>query len=84
MHGWHFHHLGRDEKPFDPRLILRSFQFIKPHTHRMVAGVVLVSIAIATDLAGPYLLKVAIDTNLAHGDYQGLTASVGRARHRLE
>jgi ATP-binding cassette subfamily B multidrug efflux pump len=62
-------------KGFDPHIAARLLQLLQPYAIQIFASVALMLVASALSLAGPYLLKVAIDTNIAGGDFPGLTAT---------
>ena len=62
--------LGR---AFDRRLTARLWAAARPH-HRLVwSSMVLFPVVALVELAQPYLLKVAIDDHILHGDWIGLT-----------
>jgi ATP-binding cassette subfamily B multidrug efflux pump len=58
---------------FDPRITLRLLAFLKPYWRQMVAAFGLMLVTTLLTLATPYLIKVAIDRYIAHGDMPGLT-----------
>lgn len=60
-------------RAFDRRIALRLLGFLRPYRRQMVAALALMLVASALSLATPYLVKVAIDTNIAQGDLPGLT-----------
>jgi ATP-binding cassette subfamily B protein len=73
MHGHHVH--IDDEilgKAYDTRLVVRLLGYLAPY--RGLIGLALVCLAghTAAQLAGPYLLKVAIDQHVAARDLAGL------------
>ncbi|MBN1262035.1 MAG: ABC transporter ATP-binding protein, partial [Anaerolineae bacterium] len=59
-------------KAFDWRITARLLAFLRPHWQRMVAAFVLMLAGSGLSLAIPYLIKVAIDENIAGGDLAGL------------
>ncbi|MEJ5198404.1 MAG: ABC transporter ATP-binding protein, partial [Anaerolineae bacterium] len=64
---------GRDEThPFDPQVALRLLAFVRPYWRQMAAALLLMFVASLLTLATPYLIKVAIDQNIAQGDLAGL------------
>ena len=63
-----------DGKAFDRRVALRLLAFLQPYKGRMAVTFGLMLAESAFSLAAPYLIKVAIDTHIAHGD----AASLGR------
>jgi ATP-binding cassette subfamily B multidrug efflux pump len=65
---------GTDDKhTFDPRITLRLLAFLKPYWRQMAAAFGLMLVTTLLTLATPYLIKVAIDRYIAHGDMPGLT-----------
>jgi len=50
----------------------RLWALVSPHTARLVLATALMFVASASNLAGPYLLKLAIDNNIAQKDLDGL------------
>ncbi|MFL5802329.1 MAG: ABC transporter ATP-binding protein [Roseiflexaceae bacterium] len=65
---------GEDAKgrAFDRRIVVRLLGFVRPYWRRMSAALALTLIAAALTLTTPYLVKVAIDQYIAHGDAAGL------------
>ena len=61
-----------DGKPFDRRVLLRLLAFLKPYWRRLVLALVATLAASGLSLLAPYLIKVAIDTNISAGDLPGL------------
>jgi ATP-binding cassette subfamily B multidrug efflux pump len=65
---------GADAKhTLDPRIALRLLAFLQPHWQQMVAAFGLMLVTTLLTLATPFLIKVAIDRHIAHGDMRGLT-----------
>src|SRR5579859_2197695 len=65
---------SKDEgKAFDERVVRRLFAYLKPYTGRLLLAVATAIVASSMGLAGPYLIKVAIDDKIAHRDVPGLT-----------
>lgn len=62
-----------DKHTFDPRITLRLLAFLKPYWRQMAAAFGLMLITTLLTLTTPYLIKVAIDRYIAHGDMPGLT-----------
>jgi ABC-type multidrug transport system fused ATPase/permease subunit len=58
---------------FDLRIILRLLAYVGPYWRRMTLALVLMLVATALTLLTPYLIKVAIDGPIAHGDVAGLS-----------
>jgi ABC-type multidrug transport system fused ATPase/permease subunit len=65
---------GGEGKAFSRRIFLRLLAFLRPHRSRMVAAFLLMLVASGLSLVAPYLVKVAIDQHIAHGD----AAALGR------
>lgn len=64
---------GGDETPaFDPQVARRLLTLLHPHWKRMTLAFVLMLGATALTLLTPYLIKIAIDQNIAQGDTAGL------------
>jgi ATP-binding cassette subfamily B multidrug efflux pump len=62
--------LGR---AYDRRLMRRLWAFVGVYRGTLVASAVLFPVAAAVDLVQPYLVKVAIDDHIVHGDWPGLS-----------
>ncbi len=60
-------------RAFDRRIALRLLNFLRPYRRQMAAALALMLVTSLLSLATPYLVKVAIDTNIAQGDLPGLT-----------
>lgn len=56
----------------DWRILGRLGAFVRPQLPSLSAGVALMALASAAKLAGPYLIKLAIDGPIARGDAAGL------------
>jgi ABC-type multidrug transport system fused ATPase/permease subunit len=69
------HRFGQEAeaRPFDPRLLLRLLVYVRPYWRRMVLALFFTLAGAALTLATPYLVKVAIDQNIAAGDTAGLS-----------
>ena len=76
IHMLHSFGDGTGGKAFDLRVAARLFQFVRPYSRRIVLSILLMLVASALNIAGPFLLKVAIDTNIAGRDAAGLTRTV--------
>lgn len=57
---------------FDPQIVIRLLTFVRPYKGRMALAFVLMLIASALTLLTPYLVKVAIDEHITHGNLAGL------------
>ncbi len=62
----------QDGQAFNGRVALRLLAYLRPHRLRMAAAFGLMLTASALTLTAPYLMKVAIDQNMAQGDVSGL------------
>lgn len=56
----------------DPRLYRRMWAFVRPHRHRLLLAVILMVLGALANLAGPYLLKLALDRQIPARDWAGL------------
>jgi len=59
-------------KVYDSKLMKRLLSYVKPYKVWVAASVVLLLIASAAELAGPYLIKLGIDSYISAGDKRGL------------
>lgn len=69
-------HFQEDEilgKAYDARLMRRLLRYLRPYRPAVVVSVVLLLLAAAADLVGPYFVKVAIDRYIRNGDLAGVT-----------
>ncbi len=66
--------LGR---AYDARLMRRLLGFLAPYKLQVVVAVLFVLAAAGLQILGPYLIKVAIDDTIAHGDMPGLARIAG-------
>ncbi|MBI5956216.1 MAG: ABC transporter ATP-binding protein, partial [Chloroflexi bacterium] len=64
------------KEAISPRVALRLLTYMGPHLGQVAAAIGLMLVASAMTLAGPYLLKVAVDTYIARGDQAGLNLVV--------
>ena len=62
-----------DGRAFDRRIALRLLGFLRPYWRQMAGALALMLVTSLLSLATPYLVKVAIDGNIAQGDLPGLT-----------
>ncbi len=76
---WGFHNSGgSDEKaPFNWRTLMRLLGYTRSQRGHLVAGATLSLIVAALTLAGPYLIKVAVDQDITKGDVHGLLVVAG-------
>ncbi len=65
---------GREEsgRLFDWRVIRRMLAFLRPYRRRMMLAFVFMLAGSGLTLLTPYLMKTAIDNNIAQGDQEGL------------
>ncbi|HEU4454770.1 MAG TPA: ABC transporter ATP-binding protein [Longimicrobium sp.] len=57
-----------DDKPYDVRLMRRLLSYLRPYRARVALAVLLLFLAAALELIGPYLVKVALDTAVPNRD----------------
>lgn len=69
--------LGRDTegRAFDARIARRLLEFLRPHARRVALAVLAMLAASALGVASPWLLKVAIDRDIAAADARGLAVT---------
>lgn len=69
-------HFQEDEilgKAYDARLMRRLLRYLRPYRPAVILSVILLLLAAAADLVGPYFVKVAIDRYIRQGDLGGIT-----------
>ncbi len=73
--GWALELFGDkpEERAFDLKILLRLLGFLRPFWRHMLAALLLMMITSVLTLAVPYLVKIAIDQNIAAGNTSGLT-----------
>jgi ATP-binding cassette, subfamily B, multidrug efflux pump len=72
-----YHSQSLDETaPIDPKVMRRLLTYILPYRWKAFMSLLLMGIASLTTLAGPYLVKLAIDTAIDTGDLQRLNLLV--------
>jgi len=59
-------------KTFDRKTASRLFGFIKPYWHLLVLTIFLLLLTAGLQVAGPYLIKLAIDNYITPGQLEGL------------
>jgi ATP-binding cassette subfamily B multidrug efflux pump len=59
-------------KAYDARLMARLWPFVRPHWRLILVALVLIPVAIAFEIAQPYILKLAIDDHIAIQSMDGL------------
>lgn len=55
-------------KAYDPRIVSRTWEYVKPFRARMALATVLMIVIACANLAGPYLIKVALDYAIPNED----------------
>ncbi len=53
---------------YDSRIVARLFQYVRPYTRQMLIALLLMGVITGSALAGPYIVKLALDNALAQGD----------------
>ncbi len=53
---------------YDGRIVARLFRYIRPYTRQMVIALLLMGVITASALAGPYIIKLALDNAIGQGD----------------
>ncbi|OGO10032.1 MAG: hypothetical protein A2Y93_08885 [Chloroflexi bacterium RBG_13_68_17] len=64
-------------KGYDPHVVRGLLQFLRPYGRALVISLLLMLAGSAAAVAGPYLVKVAIDSGLAAGSIEVLARTVG-------
>ncbi len=59
-------------KAYDARLMRRLIKYLKPYHWHVAFGIVLSLLVSAMEAVRPYFTKIAVDTNIAQNDKQGL------------
>ena len=63
-------------KGYDPEISRRLFGFLRPYRRRFTVAVMLMLVSSAAAVAGPYLVKIAIDDGMATGSVPVLRQTV--------
>ncbi len=63
-------------KAYDAKLMKRLLKYIKPYRKYVIFAIILNVIVAGLGPLRPYLTKIAIDQDIAHGDYKGLLVIV--------
>ncbi|HUE75292.1 MAG TPA: ABC transporter ATP-binding protein [Chloroflexota bacterium] len=63
---------GATGKAYDPNVARRLFRYLGPHHRSLILALFYTAIASLAGLAGPFLIKLAIDGPIAVGDQTGL------------
>lgn len=64
MSGTNIHEEQSLGKVYDSQLMKRLLHYVKPYRWMVISSILLLLVITATDLAGPYLIKVAIDDHI--------------------
>ena len=59
-------------KAYDARLMRRLITYLKPYRWHVALGIILSLLVSAMEAVRPYFTKIAVDTNIAQNDKQGL------------
>ena len=59
-------------KAYDARLARRLLGFLRPYKHYILLATLALLASSACQLAGPYLIKVALDSHITPGVLEGL------------
>ncbi len=60
------------EKQVDKKIILRLFRYIKPYKLLLIFTIFLLLLTAGLQMAGPFLIKIAIDNYIMPGELKGL------------
>jgi len=60
------------EKQVDRKIVLKLFRYIKPYRLLLVFTIFLLLITAGLQMAGPFLIKIAIDNYIIPGEFNGL------------
>ncbi len=79
MGHFHFHGPMPDEdmKAIDTKILRRLLGYVKPYMAKFLLGIVMILFATGAGLAGPWLIRLAVDKYILAGDYGGLTLIAG-------
>lgn len=64
------------DKGYDPKIASRLFAYARPYTWKIVLAMLLMFCASAASVAGPYFVKIAIDSGLSLRNYDVLLYTV--------
>ena len=70
----HFGGAEREGRLFNARVVARILTYLRPHAAGLIGAVALMLLQTGLILLAPYLMKVAIDTAIPHGDLTQLTS----------
>jgi len=60
------------EKQIDKKIILKLFRYIKPYRLLLAFTIFLLLVTAGLQMAGPFLIKIAIDNYIMPGEFKGL------------
>lgn len=63
-------------KGFDPHVTRRLFEFSRPYLSQIILSIFLMLVASAAVVAGPYLVKIALDSGMSAGSLPSLQRAV--------
>ncbi len=63
-------------KAYDPQITRRLLSYLRPYSRQILAALLFMTMATGANIAGPYLLKVALDNGVAQQDAGMLTQAV--------
>jgi len=72
MMGQSYHEEEALGKAYDARLMKRLLAYVRPYRTAVVLAIVLLIAQSLSFIAVPYLIQIAVDDYIAHGDVQGL------------
>ncbi|MBL8046358.1 MAG: ABC transporter ATP-binding protein [Anaerolineales bacterium] len=64
-------------KAYDPQIARRLWSYIRPYRWRILTSLLFMLVAMISYVAGPYLIKVALDDGMAQGNLAVLGQAVG-------
>jgi ATP-binding cassette subfamily B multidrug efflux pump len=64
------------DKGYDPNVARRLFAYARPYSGKLILAMLFMLGASAAAVAGPYFVKVAIDSGLSAGDYNALRYTI--------
>ncbi len=64
------------DKGYDPKVVSRLSAYARPYARKLLLAVILMFVASAAAVAGPYFVKIAIDSGLTARDYDVLLRTV--------
>jgi ATP-binding cassette subfamily B multidrug efflux pump len=73
------HFLSDDDvlgKAYDPRIARRLLHYLRPHVRQISGAIGLMTLGTLGTLAGPYLIKIVLDSGVAAGDMNTLAAAL--------